>query len=307
MTGIIPTFRIDAYAPAAQSSRRCRNEQNLATYTKYAEYLHNQTRELLTDFGKIDILWFDFSYPGNEYKGLKGKGRDDWQSEKLIKMVRELQPGIIVNNRLDLDDNSLFDLATPEQFQPTEWATINGEPVVWEACQTFSGSWGYHRDETSWKSPQQLIQMLINTVSCGGNLLMNVGPTARGTFDDRAFEALGEYQDWLELHERSIYGCTQSEYAAPADVRFTQNFETNRLYVHVYAWPFVHLHLPGLGGKVEYAQLLNDASEVQMQEEVMNDPHNPTSSSTAQGTLTLNLPVVAPDTIVPVIELFLKK
>ena len=262
---------------------------------KYAEYMRNQVRELLTEFGKIHILWFDFSYPTNEHRGMPGKGRDDWQSEELLKMVRELQPGIIVDNRLDLPDG-MTDIHTPEQFQPRGWVTVDGKPVVWETCQTFSGSWGYHRDEMTWKSPEQLIQMLINSVSCGGNLLMNVGPTGRGVLDERALDALQAYADWMRLHSRSIYGCTQSEFAAPADCRFTQN--GNRLYLHVYAWPFRHLHIDGLAGKVEYAQLLNDASEVRMSQ--------PREGQGGEDTLTLELPVRKPDVVVPVIEMFLK-
>ncbi|NOY82045.1 MAG: alpha-L-fucosidase [Kiritimatiellaeota bacterium] len=261
---------------------------------KYAEYMRNQVRELLTGYGKISIMWFDFSYPTNEYRGMKGKGRDDWESEKLLKMVRELQPGIIVDNRLDLP-SEMADIQTPEQFQPREGVKIDGKPVVWEACQTFSGSWGYYRDEYTWKSPEQLIQMLINTVSCGGNLLMNVGPTARGTFDDRALDALDVYAQWMRLHSRSIYGCTQSEFQAPRDCRFTQNGK--RLYLHVFAWPFRHLHIDGLAGKVEYAQLLNDASEIRMT--------TPREGEANRETLTLELPVRKPDTVVPVIELFL--
>ncbi len=256
---------------------------------KYADYLHNQVRELLTGFGKVDIIWFDFSYPDNQYRGMKGKGHEDWRSEELLKMVRELQPGILVDNRLDLPAENA-DIHTPEQYQPREWVKVNGQPVVWEACQTFSGSWGYHRDEATWKSPEQLIRMLVNTVSAGGNLLMNVGPTARGTFDDRALSALGVYADWMHLHSRSIYGCTQSEYSAPQDCRFTQNGK--RLYLHIFAWPFQHLHIDGMAGKVEYAQLLSDASEVRFSEE--------------GDTLTLRLPVRQPDVTVPVVELFLK-
>jgi alpha-L-fucosidase len=270
---------------------------------KYAAYMRDQVRELLTNFGKIDIIWFDFSYPTNEYKGMKGKGRDDWESAELLKMVRELQPGIIVDNRLDLPEKDAADIHTPEQYQPTEWVKVDDEPVVWEACQTFSGSWGYHREEQTWKSPEQLIQMLVSTVACGGNLLMNVGPTARGTFDKRALDALAVYGDWMKLHERSIRGCTQSEFTAPTDVRYTQNYETNRLYVHLYAYPFKHLHLPHLAGKVKYAQFLNDASEIPLKHKDW------TSSHAAEGkdaTLTLELPVNKPDAIVPVIELYLK-
>lgn len=268
---------------------------------RYAAYMRNQVRELLTGYGPVDIIWFDFSYPDREYNGLPGKGRADWESETLLRLVRELRPDIIVNNRLDLP-TEFADVHTPEQFQPREWVHVDGEPVVWETCQTFSGSWGYHRDEMTWKSPEQLIQMLINSVACGGNLLMNVGPTARGTFDDRALAALKVYADWMRLHSRSIYGCTQSEFTAPTDCRFTQNGK--RLYLHIFSWPFRHIHLDGLAGRVEYAQLLNDASEVRLLEP---GKHTEWSiAATAADTLTLELPVVKPGVTVPVVELFLR-
>lgn len=275
----------------------------------YAQYVRDQVRELLTRFGQIDILWLDFSYPNYEYRGMKGKGRADWESEKLYAMVRELAPRIILNNRMDYNDFPP-DIHTPEQFQPTEWVKVNGKPVVWETCQTFSGSWGYHRDETTWKSPEQLIRMLINTVSCGGNLLMNVGPTARGTFDDRALQALGVYAEWMRLHSRSIYGCTQSEFTPPTDVRYTQTDaertrrEGKRLYAHIYAWPFRHLILPGLAGKVEYIQLLNDASEIPFKE-AGKEP-NWDENALPPGAIQVTLPVVKPNVIVPVLEIFLK-
>jgi alpha-L-fucosidase len=274
--------------------------------SKYAEYLHGQVRELLTEFGHIDIMWFDFSYPHpDDPEGKIGKGRTHWQSEKLLKMVRELQPHIILDDRLDLEEG--WDIKTPEQFQPREWVKVNGQPVAWEACQTFSGSWGYYRDEMTWKSIDQLIQMLIDTVSKGGNLMLNVGPTGRGEFDERALDRLNGMGEWMKRHSRSIYGCTQApdEFKAPRDCRLTYNPDTKRLYVHVFAWPFVQLHLDGFAGKVEYAQLLNDASEVKM----TTLPAHQTSmegDATAIDTLTLNLPVNKPNVTVPVIELFLK-
>lgn len=270
--------------------------------SKYAEYLHSQVRELLTQFGKIDVMWFDFSYP-NEKPGA-GKGRDDWQSEKLYALVRELAPHIILDDRLDLPDG--WDIKTPEQYQPREWIRVNGEPVVWEACQTFSGSWGYHRDETTWKSVDQLVQMLVDTVSKGGNLLLNVGPTGRGEFDARALDRLAGMGEWMRRHSRSIYGCTAAPdgFEAPQDCRLTYNPVTNRMYVHVFAWPFQHLHLDGFAGKVEYAQLLNDASEVFMRGP---EPWQVTAGGMGgRDTLTLTLPVPKPNVTVPVIELFMK-
>jgi alpha-L-fucosidase len=299
-----PDFPIDGFhpqrnhpdAPALNAQRDMR---------KYVAYLHGQVRELLTQYGPVDSIWFDFSYPNNRYRGLRGKGRDDWQSEQLLRMVRELQPGILVNNRLDLPPGQV-DFHTPEQFQPREWLHVEGKPVVWEACQTFSGSWGYYRDEESWKSPEQLIQMLVNSVSAGGNLLMNVGPTARGTLDGRALDALAVYRDWLRDHARAIYGCTQSAFTAPSDCRYTQN--GNRLYLHIFAWPFRHIHLDGMADKVAYAQLLNDGSEVKMLAFDPSQPqHNMSLSGLLPGALTLELPVRKPNVVVPVVELFLKE
>ena len=273
---------------------------------KYAEYLHGQVRELLTEFGKIDIMWFDFSYPDVEWivpyvdgiAGRGGKGKDDWQSEKLYKMVRELQPRVILDDRLDLPDG--WDIKTPEQYQPREWVTVDGQPVVWEACQTFSGSWGYHRDEASWKSIDQLVHMLIDTVSKGGNLLLNVGPTGRGEFDERALDRLNGMGEWMKRHNRSIYGCTQApaEFKAPEDCRLTYNPDTKRLYAHLFAWPFLGLHMDGIADRVEYAQLLNDASELKTR--VVED------KGEHKNTLYFEVPVHKPNVTVPVIELFLK-
>jgi len=276
---------------------------------KYIEYIHGQVRELLTQYGQIDVMFYDFSYPPGQRgrpESWIGKGRDDWDSVNLIKMTRELQPHIVVNDRLDLlDVEGGWDYRTPEQFMPRKWVEVDGQPVVWETCQTFSGSWGYHRDETTWKSVEQLIQMLIGVVSKGGNLLLNVGPTGRGEFDDRAMDRLNGIGEWMKRHGRSIYGCTQApeEFKTPEDCRLTYNPQTRRLYVHVFTWPFKHVHLDGFSDKVEYAQLLNDASEIKM---TKRPPHQAELDPEYQDTLTLELPVQKPNVTVPVIELFLK-
>jgi alpha-L-fucosidase len=266
---------------------------------KYAAYLHGQTKELLTKYGQIDVLWFDFSYP---HADGSGKGKNDWQSEKLYKMIRKLQPHVLLDDRLDMPGG--WDFKTPEQAQPRSWVRVGGKPVVWEACQTFSGSWGYHRDEQSWRSTDELIRTLIDCVSKGGNLLLNVGPTGRGEFDERAMSRLQGIGAWMRRHSRSIYGCTQApaEFVAPTDCRYTYNPTTKRLYVHLFAWPYKHVHLDGLGGKVEYAQLLNDASEVGLG---MDEWHAKQVGAPRE-TLTLTLPQQKPSVDVPVVELFLK-
>ncbi len=297
-----PDFTVDNVHPLRNRPDRTKLNEG-RDMARYREYLHNQVRELLTEFGKIDIIWFDFSYP---QWGEDGKGHADWDSEGLVRMIRELQPGIMINNRLDLPGGG--DVITPEQNTPDDPVTDeNGNPVVWEGCQTFSGSWGYHRDELTWKSAKQCIDMLINHVCRNGNLLMNVGPTSRGYIDHRAMERLKAYAEWMKYHSRSIYGCGMAEgLVEPRDCRYTYNRETNRLYLHIMNWPFKHIHLKGLSGKVKYAQFLHDGSEVKMRDSANAQVHVSLSHKTPAGAVTVDLPVVKPAVEVPVIELILK-
>jgi alpha-L-fucosidase len=296
-----PDYTIDGVHPR-RGDEDAEQQNESRDMNRYREYLHGQVRELLTNYGKIDYLFFDFSFPGRiGENGLPGKGKDDWNSPDLMALVRELQPDIIVNDRLDIPG----DLVTPEQYQPSGPMLRDGEPVVWEACQTLNGSWGYDRDNHDYKSTDLLIRMLVDGVSKDGNLLLNVGPTGRGNFDPRAIESLARIGDWMKLHSRSIYGAGASEFEAPADARYTQNGK--RLYLHLFAWPMRHVHLAGLAGKVAYAQLLNDASEIKFTE---TDPdqtaQNTTPGGQPAGTLTLDLPIQPPDVAVPVVEIFLK-
>lgn len=273
----------------------------------YAQYMRDQVTELLTNYGQIDILWFDFSYPNPsnlDQPWMKGKGKDDWESEKLIATARALQPNIMIDNRADIEQ----DLWTPEQYQVQNWPTHpeTGELVVWEACQTFSGSWGYHRDESTWKTPKMLIDMLINTVCTGGNLLMNVGPTARGYFDHRAETALAAYGNWMRFNSRSIYNCTMAEpeFTAPRGTRLTQSNDGKRLYIHLLEYPFKYLEMRNMADKIEYAQFLHDGSEILYRACTLN---NVSAGMTAEENLVVFiLPEVKPDIIDPVIEVILK-
>jgi alpha-L-fucosidase len=298
-----PSYTIDRNHPqsATTDEEYARLNQG-RDMSVYRQYVKDQVRELLTNYGPIDIIWLDYSFP----TGRQGKGRADWDSVNLLKMVRELQPGIIVNDRLDLlDVEGGWDFRSPEQFKPREWVTMNGVRVPWETCQTFSGSWGYYRDEMTWKDPKQLVELLIDTVSKGGNLLLNVGPTARGTFDERARDRLAAIGRWMQGNGPSIYGCTQApaEFKAPPNTLLTYNPRTRRLYVHVLAWPIGVMALDGYAGKVQYAQLLHDRSEVKM-----STRRSTTwiSEASQAGELVLTLPIQRPDVEIPVIELVLK-
>jgi len=297
-----PHYIIDEVHPQSTNTQKEYDKLNEGRNMEiYREYLKNQVREILTKYGKIDILWLDYSFPGQF-----GKGHADWGSVDLMKMVRELQPEIIVNDRADLKDYwGGWDFTTPEQFKVQSWPEVDGKKIPWETCQTFSGSWGYYRDEHTWKDNKQLLVLLIESVSKGGNVLLNVGPTARGTFDHRADEALAGMGEWMEFNSRSIYGCTQApeEFEVPEHTILTYNPESNRLYIHLLDYPITNFRLPGYKGKVKYAQFLHDASEISI-----TSPygHHMQGSIATENDLNLRLPLNKPNVKIPVIEVFLK-
>lgn len=275
---------------------------------KYAEYMRNQVRELLTNYGKIDILWFDFSYPPlkNPPEWMQfggGKGKDQWESEELIAMIRSLAPDIILNDRTQIPQ----DLVTPEQHTVAKNLVDpeTGEYLTWETCQTFSGSWGYFRDETSWKTPKMLIDLLVRTVADGGNLIMNVGPTARGFFDSRAEAALKTYADWMHYNSRSIYGCTRAdeEFVAPRGIELTQSEDGKRLYIHLIDYPFQRLSIEGLIERYDYMQLLEDGSEIIPK---LSTERTLPNGERLPDRLVIEVPGVCFSKLDPVIEVFLK-
>jgi len=292
-----PDYTIDDHHPQSPKDKsdsayaRLNKGRDMA---KYRQYLRNQITELLTNYGKIDIIWLDFSFPQTNGHG---KGKDDWGSIELLKLIRKLQPGIIVDNRLDLHEyEDGQDFETPEQVSTEELAKFRGKS--WETCQTFSGSWGYYRDENTWKTHRELLDLLITSVSNGGNLILNVGPTARGEFDYRAKNALDSISLWMHANNKAIYGCTYApdEYKVADHTRLTYNPKTKRLYVHVYDYPSDgKLLLPGYAGKIKYAQFLNDYSELH---------YTPADNNSSD--LVLTLPVQKPKFEIPVIELVLQ-
>lgn len=267
----------------------------------YRRFLHGQVSELLTNYGEIDYLFFDFTYPETK-RGWTGKGPDAWDADALLALCRRLQPHMLINDRLGIP----ADFVTPEQYQPTSpLRGEDGELQVWEACQTLNGSWGYDRDNHDQKSSTLLVQMLADSVSMGGNMLLNTGPDGRGAIPPRDEATLAEIGEWMRLHRRSIVGAGHAPFVPPREGVYTRRGD--RVYLHLFSWPLGFVHLPDLAGRVSMARLLNDGSWLRTS---VADPTQRASHLTpageAEGTLTVHLPTRRPDVLMPVIELTLR-
>jgi len=231
-------------------------------FPRYLQYMHGQVRELLTNYGKIDIMWFDFSY-GN----MSG---ETWKATELVKMVRSLQPHIIIDDRLGGHIRSVNkevyagDFASPEQIIPPEGVVDEaGNPIPWEACITMNNHWGYAATDKDFKSPKQLIRALVECVSKGGNLLLNVGPNAKGEFPEESVEILTEIGKWMSKNGESIYGCGNAGLPKPEWGRYTR--KGNKLYAHIFERGIGPIAVQGIKGKIKRARLLADGSEVDIQ------------------------------------------
>jgi len=295
-----PLFPIDALHP--QRNRTDVAELNAQRdIAKFREVLHAQVEELMTQFGHIEILFFDYSYSGREAEGIwGGKGPDDWDSERLIAMVKRHQPHIVMNDRAGVGG----DFVTPEEYQPSAPMQKDGVDVPWIGCQTLDGSWGYHRDHLRPKDAETVVKLLVDGVAKNGSLLLNVGPTARGTLSRHSTGVLAELAEWYEEFGVAIEGAGATSLTAPQDARYT--LRGNRLFLHLFSWPYNNIHLAGLAGKVQLARLVGDGSEIgTVILKAGAAAVHTKQGGQPEGTLTLKLPIERPYGIVPVIELVL--
>ena len=232
---------------------RCATDE--AARKRFVAYTHGLLRELLTNYGKVDILWYDVDLPLTP---------EQWQADRMNRMVFELQPDIIVNNRNGLAG----DFSTPEH-------RIQADKRAWESCETLNQGWGYQRADTEWKSPRRVLNDLATCAQQGGNYLLNIGPEPDGTVPAESVRILDAVGRWLSVNGESIYG-TQGG----ASISFGNytNFtrKGNTLYIHVYFWPvdtpaaqWLSFFQPptvvavgGLPGKVLSARLLKTGQKV---------------------------------------------
>jgi alpha-L-fucosidase len=254
--------------------------QETATFDEYVDRVAvPQVREILTNYGEIAILWWDY---GTQMKSREG-------AAKLDKLLA-LQPNIITNDRLHPDFPG--DTKTPEQAIP-EQSTVDGQN--WETCMTMNGSWGYRKSDHNWKSSETLIRNLVKISSRGGNYLLNIGPKPDGSFPDENVQRLKEIGRWMGINGEAIYGTLASPLQKIPWGECTKKELKNNtiLYLSVFDWPKDGVLLvPGLENKIISAKLLATGTQVQ-------------TSGCANG-LKINVPVNAPDPVVSVIRLEVK-
>jgi alpha-L-fucosidase len=214
---------------------------------RFVEYTHGLIRELLTNYGKIDVLWYDVDWPLNATQ---------WESEAMNKMVFQLQPDIIVNNRNGLPG----DFQTPEQ-QIT--ADKNGR--AWESCMTLNDSWGYQAADDDWKSARRVVQNLITCAKDTGNYLLNIGPKPDGTIPQDSLTILTEVGSWLSRNGESIHGSESCQPARSNYASFTR--KGNTLYMHVHFWPGDYVAIAGLQCQVKSARMLANGHEVKFEQD----------------------------------------
>lgn len=231
----------------------------------YLEYMHGQIRELCTNYGKIDLLWLDFAY--DNMNSLK------WKGEELKRMVKTLQPDILIDNRMEgcgSNDGSIMedepssccgDFASPEQCMPLEaMKRKNGEMVPWELCTTLNDSWGYTASDRNFKSPDFLIKKLVECVSKSGNMILNVGPDANGDIPGEEIVILKKIGEWMKKNGASIYGCEEAKYPRPDWGRYTKR--GNKIYAHIMEGTIGPLPLIGIPKEdITNIRLLSDGSE----------------------------------------------
>jgi alpha-L-fucosidase len=209
-----------------------------ADFNRYIDYLKNQVQELVTKYSPA-VLWFDGEW---EHKS------DEYRASEIEKMLLDAKPEILINDRLFNSEPGHGDFGTPENYVPARGIrNLDGTPRLWEACYTMNfNGWGYNHYETEFHSATQLIRQLIEIVSKGGNLLLNVGPTSDGTIQPEFVARLKRIGEWLKVNGEAIYGTTASVFERlPFFGRCT--VKGNRLYIHVMGWPQdKKIRLPGL-------------------------------------------------------------
>ncbi len=213
---------------------------------RFVDYIHTHVRELMTNYGKIDVLWYDVSWP------LTPEG---WESVKMNRMVRELQPDIIINNRSGV----------PEDFDTPEQRIQASKGRNWESCMTMNESWGYQKADDAWKTPKQCVRNLITCARQGGNYLLNIGPAADGSIPPESVSILTAVGAWLRKNGAAIYDTDPCSVSRSNYMSFTR--KGNTLYAHVHFWPGSTVALGGLKNKILSAKLLASGAPVTFEQE----------------------------------------
>jgi alpha-L-fucosidase len=213
-------------------------------YQPLVEQAHVQVRELLTNYGTVDILWYDMLQPYDPKL---------WRSEELNQMARQLQPGIIINDRAGVP----ADFGTPEN-------KITAQDRPWEACYSMNRSWGYARYDRNFKPVHELLRLLGSCASQGGNFLLNVAPDADGRIDIEFIERLRAIGTWMKINGKAIYGAGPSPVGAP-----NLGMETrvgNKVYLLMQRWPGPTVPFAWCGSKVTSAILLANGQQARIEQ-----------------------------------------
>jgi alpha-L-fucosidase len=197
-----------------------------AQWARFHAALCAQLRELLTSYGRIDVLWFDGGWE---------RSSETWRTPELVDLIRTLQPDIVLNDRLP----GAGDYDTPEQFVPPE------PPArAWETCLTMNESWAWNPSDPDYKSARALVHTLCEVAGRGGRLLLNVGPRGDGSLAPEQTERLDAIARWMDGYGESIVGTTAG--LAPWQFYGPTTRRDGRIYLHLLARPYDTIAVRGL-------------------------------------------------------------
>lgn len=208
---------------------------------RWQHFLDFNTAQLkeINEGYKPDLIWFDGDW---EFKA------EEWDSPGIVAMLRESNPDVIINSRI----NGYGDYATPELGVPV----VRPKDRWWETCMTINNSWGFRKRDTRFKSPDTIIRMLVDCMSLGGNLLLDIGPRADGTIPEEEVQILKELGRWISKHEEAVYSTRAGITPGHVQAYTTLNKEGDILYLYFPYTPNESIEVKGLKSRVKNVRVV---------------------------------------------------
>jgi len=239
-----PDYRTKPGNPDWNKYKHPENGENYAAWERFIKFHQGQLKELSTNYGPVDLFWFDGDWDRNS---------EQWKMSELRDMLHELNPEVVLNSRM----RGCGDYETPEQ----------GFPIIppdgsWEFCMTMNDSWGYQKNDKNNKSTRQLIRIFSECIGMGGNLLLDIGPFEDGTFDPEQENRLLEMGNWIKRNEEAIYPTKKGLPEGHFNGATTLSDDENTIFLFQFDRPWESIPLKGIKNKIRKISMVDSGEEL---------------------------------------------